>query len=115
MGGAPFRPLTRHACCREMKKIVRYWREEFDWRLQEEKLNATPHFKTTIEGIEVHFLRAKPKNGQKGAYTGSPLGHTKVTAHHMYWVSAMCSNGVCADVFTLMYWYLLTVRHHDRR
>nr|XP_045000071.1 epoxide hydrolase 1-like [Jaculus jaculus] len=36
-----------------LKKIVSYWRNEFDWRKQVEMLNKYPHFKTNIadEGL----------------------------------------------------------------
>lgn len=33
-----------------LKKVVSYWRNEFDWRKQVEILNQYPHFKTKIEG-----------------------------------------------------------------
>ena len=51
-----------------MKKIVEYWKNNFDWRKQEAELNKFPQFKTKIEGIEVHFLRVKPKSGIKGKH-----------------------------------------------
>lgn len=34
-----------------LKKILSYWRNEFDWRKQVEILNRYPHFKTKIEGM----------------------------------------------------------------
>lgn len=37
-----------------LKKVVSYWRHEFDWKKQVDVLNKYPHFKTKIEGI--HFL-----------------------------------------------------------
>lgn len=33
-----------------LKKVVSYWRHEFDWKKQVAVLNKYPHFKTTIEG-----------------------------------------------------------------
>lgn len=33
-----------------LQKVVSYWRNDFDWRRQVEKLNRYPHFKTSIEG-----------------------------------------------------------------
>lgn len=33
-----------------LKKVVSYWRNEFDWRKQVDILNQYPHFKTKIEG-----------------------------------------------------------------
>lgn len=33
-----------------LRKVVAYWRNQFDWRKQVEVLNKYPHFQTTIEG-----------------------------------------------------------------
>lgn len=40
-----------------LKKVVSYWRHEFDWKRQVEVLNKYPHFKTKIEGKQswIHF------------------------------------------------------------
>ncbi|KAJ8270646.1 hypothetical protein GJAV_G00117550 [Gymnothorax javanicus] len=55
-----------------LQKIVSYWRNEFDWKKQVEKLNRYPHFKTKIEGIDVHYIHVRPRNLPEGA-TGVPL------------------------------------------
>src|SRR5829696_7195908 len=39
-----------------MKGIVEYWRERFDWRAQEARLNAFPQYKVPLHGIDLHFL-----------------------------------------------------------
>ncbi|XP_047430217.1 epoxide hydrolase 1 [Mugil cephalus] len=44
-----------------LQKVVSYWRHDFDWRKQVAKLNQFPHFKTNIEGIDIHYLHVKPK------------------------------------------------------
>ncbi|NXS94197.1 HYEP hydrolase, partial [Jacana jacana] len=43
-----------------LRKVVAYWRNQFDWRKQVEVLNKYPHFQTTIEGIDIHFIHVKP-------------------------------------------------------
>ncbi|NXT22652.1 HYEP hydrolase, partial [Syrrhaptes paradoxus] len=43
-----------------LQKVVAYWRNQFDWRKQVEVLNKYPHFQTTIEGIDIHFIHVKP-------------------------------------------------------
>ena len=35
-----------------LKKVVSYWRHEFDWKKQVAVLNKYPHFKTKIEGTQ---------------------------------------------------------------
>ncbi|XP_036978745.1 epoxide hydrolase 1-like [Acanthopagrus latus] len=43
-----------------LKKVVSYWRHEFDWKKQVSVLNKYPHFKTKIEGLDVHFIHVRP-------------------------------------------------------
>src|SRR5262245_8757105 len=39
-----------------MKDLVRYWREQYDWREQERRLNTLRQFVVPIEGIDLHFI-----------------------------------------------------------
>ncbi|XP_010640727.1 epoxide hydrolase 1 [Fukomys damarensis] len=55
-----------------LKKILSYWRNEFDWRKQVEILNKYPHFKTKIEGLDIHFVHVKPPQLPSGC-TPKPL------------------------------------------
>ncbi|PRD33864.1 UNVERIFIED_CONTAM: Epoxide hydrolase 1 [Trichonephila clavipes] len=43
-----------------LRTVLKYWKNEYDWRKQEAELNRFPHFKTRIEGIDVHFIHVKP-------------------------------------------------------
>ncbi|XP_026212295.1 epoxide hydrolase 1 [Anabas testudineus] len=43
-----------------LKKVVSYWRNEFDWKKQVAVLNKYPHFKTRIEGLDIHFIHVRP-------------------------------------------------------
>ncbi|XP_031417830.2 epoxide hydrolase 1-like [Clupea harengus] len=43
-----------------LQTVVSHWRNQFDWQKQVEVLNQYPHFKTKIEGLDVHFLRCRP-------------------------------------------------------
>ncbi|CAG6017578.1 unnamed protein product [Menidia menidia] len=45
-----------------LKKVVSYWRNEFDWKKQVAVLNKYPHFKTKIEGLDVHFIHVRPSH-----------------------------------------------------
>jgi microsomal epoxide hydrolase len=42
-----------------MKELVEYWRTDFDWRAQEAKLNAFSHFKSEVDGLDIHFIHEK--------------------------------------------------------
>lgn len=39
-----------------MRVLVDYWRDGFDWRAQEDRLNAFPQYRTHLHGTELHFL-----------------------------------------------------------
>ncbi|XP_073702141.1 epoxide hydrolase 1-like [Garra rufa] len=49
-----------------LEKVVSYWRNDFNWKKQVDKLNKYPHFKTKIEGIDIHYVHVKPKNLPEG-------------------------------------------------
>ncbi|WP_069167293.1 epoxide hydrolase family protein [Nocardia altamirensis] len=42
-----------------LKELAGYWAEKFDWRTVEAELNAHPHFLTTVDGQQVHFLHIR--------------------------------------------------------
>ncbi|XP_006276419.2 epoxide hydrolase 1 [Alligator mississippiensis] len=49
-----------------LRRVVAYWRNQFNWQKQVEILNQYPHFKTTIEGIDIHFIHVKPLHVPRG-------------------------------------------------
>jgi pimeloyl-ACP methyl ester carboxylesterase len=42
-----------------LKGLADYWRDGFDWRRQEAKLNELPQFITQIDGQKIHFLHVR--------------------------------------------------------
>src|SRR5262245_36313306 len=42
-----------------VKPLAEYWRDGFNWRRQEARLNELPQFTTTIDGQNVHFLHLR--------------------------------------------------------
>ena len=42
-----------------IKELVEYWRTGFNWRAQEEAINTFSHFRTTVEGLGVHFIHER--------------------------------------------------------
>ena len=40
-------------------ELLDYWRKGFDWRAQEARMNAFENFRTEIEGVPIHFVRAQ--------------------------------------------------------
>ncbi|MGW0393803.1 epoxide hydrolase family protein [Streptomyces sp. NPDC003042] len=43
----------------DMRELVRYWREEYDWRAAEARLNAWLQYTTVIDGARVHFAHIR--------------------------------------------------------
>ena len=44
-----------------MQELLDYWRSEYDWRKHETRLNELDHYKTEIDGIDLHFVHVKSK------------------------------------------------------
>ena len=66
-----------------LRELAAYWRDTYDWRGQEARLNQLPQFTTTIDGAGVHFLhvrsaepgrrRAVPPGGDRSGPSLRPL------------------------------------------
>ena len=42
-----------------MRGLTNYWREKFDWRAQEGRLNVFPQYKVDLHNIDLHFLHVE--------------------------------------------------------
>ncbi len=49
-------PLAR------LQALVAYWRDRYDWRKCEARINAFPQFRTEIDGLNIHFIHARSKH-----------------------------------------------------
>ena len=48
----------------DIKRLVKYWQESYDWRKQEAELNKLPNYQTKIqvdgfETLDIHFVYQK--------------------------------------------------------
>ncbi|HZR50303.1 MAG TPA: epoxide hydrolase [Streptosporangiaceae bacterium] len=43
----------------EVRRLAEYWRDGYDWRAAEARLNEHPQFVTEIDGQDIHFLHVK--------------------------------------------------------
>lgn len=41
-----------------LRALVDHWRNDYDWRAAEARLNAQEHFTTTVDGVGLHYLTA---------------------------------------------------------
>lgn len=55
-GGVPWAAGTD---LRWLQDLVAYWRHGFDWRAQENRLNALPQFRQQVGGIDLHWLHVQ--------------------------------------------------------
>ena len=44
-----------------IKTLCEYWMTEFEWRSQEAAINNFSHFRTNVEGLDIHFVRERDK------------------------------------------------------
>jgi pimeloyl-ACP methyl ester carboxylesterase len=45
-----------------LKDLVAYWRDTFDWRAAERRLNQFDQFTTKIDGLDIHFIHQRSRN-----------------------------------------------------
>jgi pimeloyl-ACP methyl ester carboxylesterase len=45
-----------------LKKLARYWANDYDWRKCEARLSSLPQFLTEIDGLDIHFIHARSKH-----------------------------------------------------
>jgi pimeloyl-ACP methyl ester carboxylesterase len=45
-----------------LKDLVAYWRDKYDWRAAERRLNQFDQFTTTIDGLDIHFIHQRSRN-----------------------------------------------------
>ena len=62
--GAPGSGWERGVPVGYLRELAGYWRDGFDWRAQEARLNSYPQYSTWIEGQRIHFLHVKSPEPQ---------------------------------------------------
>src|SRR6202045_1865551 len=50
---------TQGASLAKVKALVDHWRHRYDWRRCEAMLNNWRQYKTTIDGLDIHFLHVR--------------------------------------------------------
>lgn len=50
-----------------LKKVLSHWRNNYleKWETKEKKFNQFPQYKTKIQGLDIHFIHAKPNVEEK--------------------------------------------------
>lgn len=47
---------------KNMRALVDYWRDGYDWRRAEASLTRFPQFRTDLDGLGIHFIHARSKH-----------------------------------------------------
>jgi pimeloyl-ACP methyl ester carboxylesterase len=42
-----------------IERLVDYWRDGYDWRAQERRLNTFPQYRATVDGVGLHLVHAR--------------------------------------------------------
>ncbi len=42
-----------------VEEVCRYWVDSYDWRVREARLNSLPQFRTTLDGLGIHFIHLR--------------------------------------------------------
>lgn len=62
-GAAPHRRWEQGVPLADLEDVVAYWQTEYDWRAFETRLNRIGQFRTTIDGLGIHFLHRRSPRG----------------------------------------------------
>src|SRR5215469_14120877 len=47
----------------ELRQLLDYWADGFDWRAQERALNQFQHFRAELDGVRIHFVHERARGG----------------------------------------------------
>lgn len=59
-----------------LRRLIEHWRHEYDWRMQEKKLNDLPHARVVLNGIPIHFVHVRGRG---------PDPHPLLMSHGFPW------------------------------
>lgn len=62
-GPAPGPAWSQGTDLQYLKDLLVYWADGFDWRAQEHRLNEFEHFQAELDGIQVHFVHERAREG----------------------------------------------------
>lgn len=48
-----------------LDKMLQYWHDKYNFQERVDLLNRYPHYKTKIQGLDIHFIRVKPESTDK--------------------------------------------------
>ena len=56
---SPEAPWAQGTDLAYLRDLLAYWAGDFDWRAQEERLNAVEHFRADVAGVRIHYVHVR--------------------------------------------------------
>jgi len=56
---APLEPWSTGTGLAYLQGLVEYWKDDFDWRAEETRINELPQFTVPLAGIDLHFIHVE--------------------------------------------------------
>jgi pimeloyl-ACP methyl ester carboxylesterase len=53
---------TQGVPLKTVEQVLHYWRDSYNWRKVEARLNSYPQFITEIDGLDIHFIHVRSKH-----------------------------------------------------
>lgn len=60
---APAEPWRQGTDLDYLRGLLDYWADGFDWPAQQRRLDELPQFRAEIDGVKIHFVHEKARNG----------------------------------------------------
>ena len=60
-----------------MRGLIEYWRDTFDWRVQEARLNGFSRYRVRLHDINLHFLHVEGKGLTRVRYWYRTVGQAQ--------------------------------------
>jgi microsomal epoxide hydrolase len=54
----PLEPWSTGASLAYVREVIAYWKDEFDWRAQEARINRFPQYRVRLGDVDLHFIHA---------------------------------------------------------
>jgi pimeloyl-ACP methyl ester carboxylesterase len=54
--------FTQGVPLKTVEQVLHYWRDSYDWRKVEARLNSCPQFITQIDGLDIHFIHVRSRH-----------------------------------------------------
>jgi pimeloyl-ACP methyl ester carboxylesterase len=62
--GAPGAAWAQGTDLGYLQRLLGYWADGFDWRVEERRLNGFGHFRAEIDGLRIHFVHQRAREGR---------------------------------------------------